>query len=179
MQKLSWLPFFPRILFLAGLFCLIFPGVLLFPIQETLASQSSCDGDEDIYQELFSDRTISANEYRQDCNKLGHASDTGRNSVRSAVSKRPEGMFLSFNGDAFRSMSFFYVGTNREFLKKANYRRLFNSSRDTLLSNGPPVIPLLAINGTLHPGATQMGLSLMSLLHMPFFQSGRFGLGQR
>jgi hypothetical protein len=73
---------------------------------------------------------------------------------------------------------FFYVGTKREFLKKENHKLLFNNSENTLLDSGSLIIPLLAIRGTLHPGVTQMGFSLLSLLHMPFFQSGRFGLGR-
>lgn len=155
--------------FLIIIFCLIFFGVLLVYTPGARASQSSCAGDEKMHHELFSERMISAGEYRQDCNNGGHASGTLRNSVQSAVSVNLESVFPLF----------FYVGTNREFLKKAKHNLLFNNSENTLLNNGPPIIPLMAIRGTLHPGATQMGFSLLSLLHMPFFQSGRFGLGQR
>ena len=169
MQKFCWTSFFLRMVFPAHLLCLMFFGVLLLCAPEACASQSACDGDEKMHHELYSDRMISAGEYRQDCNNGGHASGAFRNSVQSDVSVNLESAFPLF----------FYVGTNREFLKKANYKLLFNNSENTLLNPGPPILPLLAIRGTLHPGATQMGFSLLSVLHMPFFQSGRFGLGQR
>jgi len=169
MQKFCWISFFLRIVFPAHLFWLIFLGVLLVYTPEARASQSSCDGDEKMHHELFSVRMISAGEYRQDCNNGGLASGALRNSVQSAVSVNLESVFPLV----------FYVGTNREFLKKENHKLLFNNSGNILLNSGSPIIPLLAIRGTLHPGATQMGFSLLSLLHMPFFQSGRFGLGQR
>ena len=157
MKFFCWPPFSLRFLSPAKFLWLIFLGAFLIYTQEAYASQGSCDGVEKTY----------------------HVSDSGRNSVWSAVSVNPESEFLSSKGKAARPPLFYYVGTNREFLKKANHKLLFNNSRNTLLSSGPPVIPLLAIKGILHPGATQMGLSLLSLLHMPFFQSGRFGRVQR
>jgi len=157
MRKSCLLPFFLHTLFPTCLFSLIFAGALLIYTQEAYASQRSCDGVDKTY----------------------HASDAGRNSVWSAMSVNPEGKFLLSKGKSTRPPLFYYVGTNKEFLKKANHKLLFNNSRNTLLNSGPPVIPLLTIKGILHPGATQMGLSLLSLLHMPFFQSGRFGRAQR
>ena len=168
MQKFCWTSFFLRIVFPAHLFWLIFLGVLLVYTPEARASQSSCDGDEKMHHELFSVRMISAGEYRLDCDNGGLALGTFRNSAQSAVSVNLESVFPLF----------FYVGTKREFLKKENHKLLFNNSENTLLDSGSPIIPLLAIRGTLHPGATQMGFSLLSLLHLPFFQSGRFGLGR-
>ena len=168
MQKFCWTSFSLRIVFPAHLFWLIFLGVILFYTPEACASKSSCDGDEKMCHELFSDRTISAGEYGLDCVNGELALGALRSSVQSAVSVNLESVFPLF----------FYVGTKREFLKKENHKLLFNNSENTLLDSGSPIIPLLAIRGTLHPGATQMGLSLLSLLHMPFFQSGRFGLGR-
>jgi hypothetical protein len=168
MQKCCWTSFSLRIVFPAHLYWLIFLGVVLFYTPEVRASQSSCDGDEEMYHELFSARMISADEYRLDCNNRGLASGTLRSSAQSAVSVNLESVFPLF----------FYVGTKREFLKKGNHKLLFNNSENTLLDSGSPIIPLLAIRGTLHPGVTQMGFSLLSLLHLPFFQSGRFGLGR-
>ena len=168
MQKICWISYFLRIVFPAHLFWLIFLGVILFYTPEARASKSACDGDKKMYHELFSVRMISANEYRQNCNNGWPASGALRNRVKSAVSVNLESVFPLF----------FYVGTKREFLKKENHKLLFNNSENTFLDSGSPIIPLLAIRGTLHPGATQMGLSLLSLLHLPFFQSGRFGLGR-
>ncbi len=168
MQKFCWTSFSLRIVFPAHLFWLIFLGVILFHTPEARASQSSCDGDEKIYHELFSVKMISAGEYRLNCNNGGLALGTLRNSAQSAVSVNLESVFPLF----------FYVGTKREFLKKENHKLLFNNSENTLLGSGSTTIPLLAIRGTLHPGATQIGFSLLSLLHLPFFQSGRFGLGR-
>jgi hypothetical protein len=168
MQKFCLTSFSLRIVFPAHLFWLIFLGVILFYTPEARASQSSCDGDEKMYHELFSVRMISAGEYRLDCDNGGLALGALRSSAQSAVSVNLESVFPLF----------FYVGTKREFLKKENHKLLFNNSENTLLDSGSPIIPLLAIRGTLHPGATQMGFSLLSLLHLPFFQSGRFGLGR-
>jgi len=168
MQKFCCTSFSLRIVFPAHLFWLIFLGVILFYTPEARASQNSCDGDERMYHELFSVRTISAGEYGLDCDNGGLALGALRSSAQSAVSVNLESVFPLF----------FYVGTKREFLKKENHKLLFTNSENTLLDSGSPIIPLLAIRGTLHPGATQMGFSLLSLLHMPFFQSGRFGLGR-
>ena len=159
MQKFCWTSFFLRIVFPAHLFWLIFLGVLLVYTSEARASQSSCDGDEKIHQELFSDRMVFTGEYRQDCNNGGLALGALRSSAQSAVSVNLESVFPLF----------FYVGTKREFLKKENHKLLFNNSGNILLNSGSPIIPLLAIRGTFHPGATQMGFSLLSFLHMPFF----------
>jgi hypothetical protein len=169
MQKICWTSFFLRIVFPAHLFWLIFLGVLLFYTPGARASQSSGGKDEKMHHELFSVRMISADEYRQGCNNGGLASGALRNSVQSAVSVNLESVFPLV----------FYVGTNREFLKKAKHTLLFNNTENIHLNSESPIIPLLSIRGTLHPGATQMGFSLLSLLHVPFFQSGRFGLGQR
>jgi hypothetical protein len=169
MQKICWTFYFLRIIFPDHLFWLIFLGMFLVYTSEVSASQSAYDGDEKMHYELFSDRMISAGEYRQNCNNGWPASGALRNSVQSAVSVNLESVFPLV----------FYVGTNREFLKKAKHKLLFNNSENILLNSGSPTIPLLAIRGTLHPGVTQMGFSLLSLLHLPFFQSGRFGLGQR
>ncbi len=168
MQKFCLTSFSLPIVFPAHLFWLIFLGVILFYTPEARASKSSCDGDEKTCHELFSVRTISAGEYGLDCDNGGLALGALRSSAQSAVSVNLESVFPLF----------FYVGTKREFLKKENHKLLFNNSENTLLDSGSPIIPLLAIRGTLHPGATQMGFSLLSLLHMPFFQSGRFGLGR-
>ena len=169
MQKNCWMFYFLRIVFPVHLFWMIFLGVFLVYTSEARASQSSYDGDEKMHYELFSVRMISANEYRLDCNNGGLALGALRKSAQSAVSINLESVFPLF----------FYVGTKQEFLKKENHKLLFNNSENILLNSGSPTIPLLAIRGTLHPGATQMGFSLLSLLHLPFFQSGRFGLGQR
>ena len=168
MQKFCLTSFSLRIVFPAHLFWLIFLGVILFYTPEARASQSAYDGDEKMHYELFTVRMISAGEYRLDCNNGGLALGALRSSAQSAVSVNLESVFPLF----------FYVGTKREFSKKENHKLLFNNSENTLLDSGSPIIPLLAIRGTLHPGATQMGFSLLSLLHMPFFQSGRFGLGR-
>jgi hypothetical protein len=169
MQKIFWIFYFLRIVFPDHLFWLIFLGMFLVYTSEVRASQSAYDGDEKMHYELFSVRMIFAGEYRQNCNNGWPASGALRNSVQSAVSVNLESVFPLV----------FYVGTNREFLKKAKHKLLFNNSENILLNSGSPIIPLLAIRGTLHPGVTQMGFSLLSLLHLPFFQSGRFGLGQR
>ena len=168
MQKFCWTSFPLRIVFPAHFFWTIFLGVILFYTPEARASQSSCDGDKKMYYELFSVRTISANKYRLDFDNSGLALGALRSSAQSAVSVNLESVFPLF----------FYVGTKREFLKKGNHKLLFNNSEKNLPDFGSPIIPLLAIRGTLHPGATQMGFSLLSLLHLPFFQSGRFGLGR-
>ena len=168
MQKFCWTSLSSRIVFPDHLFLLIFLGVILLYTLEAHASQSSCDGDEKMYHELFSARMISTGKYRLDCDNGGLALGALRSSAQSAVSVNLESVFPLF----------FYVGTKREFLKKENHKLLFNNSENTLLDSGSPIIPLLAIRGTLHPGATQMGFSLLSLLHLPFFQSGRFGLGR-
>ena len=68
MQKNCWMSYFLRIVFPVHLFWVIFLGVLLVYTSEARASQSSCDGDEKMHYELFSDRMISAGEYRQNCN---------------------------------------------------------------------------------------------------------------
>ena len=168
MQKFCWTSFSLRIVFSTHFFWTIFLGVILFYTPEARALQSSCDGDEKMYHKLFSVRMISAGEYSLDCDNGGLALGIFRNSTQSAVSVNLESVFPLF----------FYVGTKREFLKKKNHKLLFNNSENTLPDSGSPIIPLLAIRGTLHPGVTQMGFSLLSLLHMPFFQSGRFGLGR-
>jgi hypothetical protein len=160
MQKNCWIFYFLRIVFPTHLFWLIFLGMLLVYTSEVRASQSAYDGDEKMHHELFSIRMISAGEYRQNCNNGWPASGALRNSVQSAVSVNLESVFPLV----------FYVGTKREFLKKENHKLLFKNSENTLLDPGSLTIPLLAIRGTLHPGATQMGFSLLSLLHLPFFK---------
>lgn len=170
--------FFRRILISAGLF-LIFSGVLFFPVQGVDALNSLYGEAESYPSELFYDRAVSAGKCRQDCGKQGKVSDSWINSVRSAVSINPKRVFLSRKGYTVRPPMFIYVGTSREFLRKTNYRLMFTNGENTLSSYDPLIIPLLSIKGTLQPGATKMGLSFLSLLHMPFFQSGRFGLRQR
>ena len=76
MQKFCWTSFPLRIVFSAHLFWLIFLVVILFYTHEVHASQSSCDGDEKMYHELYSVRMISAGEYRLDCDNGGLALGT-------------------------------------------------------------------------------------------------------
>jgi hypothetical protein len=169
MQNFIGHSFYCVLYFLLIILCLIFLGALLVYTPDARASQSLCDGNEKMHHELFSGKIISDFEYRQNFNNGVNASAIFSNSSPSAVSVKLESVFPLF----------FYVGTNREFLKKTKYRLFFNNSENTPLDSGSLTIPLLAIKGTIHPGATQMGFSLLSLLHLPFFQSGRFGLGQR